>query len=233
MLSGFAGISLGSGRTHRARGSFTPRRTCWSCWSGKSAILYHRFSLVLPRANFDYASGGNSGLIQRNPPVELFSTCTVLFGLILMCTLGSRGRLTLPTIVNSPRDMAAVVISISARAFPVHMIRQVVVTTTMARISFANMAIASCSLGGSWLAQPALNSKIGFPCSCFTPSPALELISALSDQLTRLMRSSLCSYHTNPHTFPFKARDRSPRGEGAQPLTRSRPHRSGLVSSMI
>src|ERR1022692_3469394 len=30
-----------------------------------------------------------------------------------------------------------------------------------------------------------------------------------------------------------KAGDRSPRGEGAQPLTRSRPHRLGLVSPMI
>ena len=74
---------------------------------------------------------GNSGPIQRNPPVELLSTCTVLFGLILICTLGSRGRLTLPTIVNSPRDMAAVVISISARAFPPHVIIQIVVTATM------------------------------------------------------------------------------------------------------
>jgi hypothetical protein len=42
---------------------------------------------------------GNSGPIQRKPPVELLSTCTVLFGLILICALGSRGRLT-----NSSRD---------------------------------------------------------------------------------------------------------------------------------
>jgi hypothetical protein len=67
LLSGFAGISLGSGRTHRARGSFGPRRTCWSGrsrWSGKSAILYHHFSLVLPRANLDYASGRE---LRSNP----------------------------------------------------------------------------------------------------------------------------------------------------------------------
>jgi hypothetical protein len=67
---------------------------------------------------------GNSGPIQRNPPVELLSTCTVLLGPILICTLCSRGRLTLPTIVNSPRVMAAVVINISARAFPPHAITQ-------------------------------------------------------------------------------------------------------------
>jgi hypothetical protein len=85
---------------------------------------------------------GNSGPIQRKLPVEVLSTCTVLLGLILICTLGSRCRLTLPTIVNSPRDMAAVVMSISARAFPPHVIRHVVATATMARISFANMAIA-------------------------------------------------------------------------------------------
>jgi hypothetical protein len=84
---------------------------------------------------------GNSGPIQRNPPVELLSTCTVLLGLILMCTLCSRGRLTLPTIVNSPRVMAAVVINISARAFPPHVITQAVVTAATARISFASMAI--------------------------------------------------------------------------------------------
>jgi hypothetical protein len=84
---------------------------------------------------------GNSGPIQRNPPVELLSTRTVLLGLILILTLCSRGRLTLPTIVNSPRVMVAVVISISARAFPPHVITQVVVTATTARISFASTAL--------------------------------------------------------------------------------------------
>jgi len=77
---------------------------------------------------------------RRNPPVELLSTCTVLFGLILICTLGSRGRPTLPTIVNSPHVMAAVVIGISARAFPPQMITQAVVTAT-ARIIFASMSV--------------------------------------------------------------------------------------------
>jgi hypothetical protein len=84
---------------------------------------------------------GNSDPIQRNPPVELLSTCTVLLGLILIWTLGSRGRLTLPTIVNSPRDMAAVEINISARALPAHVITQADVTATAARISFASIAI--------------------------------------------------------------------------------------------
>jgi hypothetical protein len=84
---------------------------------------------------------GNSAPIQRNPPVKLRSTCTVLLGLILIFTLCSRGRLTLPTIVNSPRVMAAVVINISARAFPPHVITQAVETTTTARVSFASMAI--------------------------------------------------------------------------------------------
>jgi hypothetical protein len=86
---------------------------------------------------------GNSGPIQRNPPVEVLSTCTVLLGLILICTMGSRTPLTLPTIVNSPRDMAAVVINISARAFPPHAITQADVTT--APISFASMAIPAAS----------------------------------------------------------------------------------------
>ena len=88
---------------------------------------------------------GNSGPIQRKPPVELRSTRTVLSGLILMFTLGSRGRLTLPTIVNSPRGMAAVVISISARAVAPHAIGKIVVIVTMARISVANMAFTSCT----------------------------------------------------------------------------------------
>jgi hypothetical protein len=85
---------------------------------------------------------GNSGPIQRNPPVELLSTCTVLLGLILIFTLCSRGRLILPTIVNSPRVMAAVVINISARAFPLHVITQAVATAATARVSFASMAIS-------------------------------------------------------------------------------------------
>jgi glucan phosphoethanolaminetransferase (alkaline phosphatase superfamily) len=73
----------------------------------------------------------------------VLSTCTVLLGLILICTMGSRTRRTLPTIVNSPRDMAAVVINISARAFPAHASTQADVTT--APISFASMAIPAAS----------------------------------------------------------------------------------------
>ena len=57
---------------------------------------------------------GNSGPTQRNPPVELLSTCTVLLGPILRRTLCSRGRLTLPAITSSPCEMVAVVINISA-----------------------------------------------------------------------------------------------------------------------
>ena len=67
---------------------------------------------------------GNSGPIHLNPPVGVLSTCTVLLGLILISTLGSRGRLTLPTMTNSPRDMLAVVINISACALSRHVITQ-------------------------------------------------------------------------------------------------------------
>jgi hypothetical protein len=84
---------------------------------------------------------GKSGPIQRNPPVELLSTCTVLLELILICTLRSRGCLILPTITNSPRVMAAVVINISARAFPPHIVTQAVTATT-ARIIFASTSIS-------------------------------------------------------------------------------------------
>jgi hypothetical protein len=59
-----------------------------------------------------------------------------------MFTLCSRGRLTLPTIVNSPRVMAAVVMSISARALPPHMLTQAAATATTARVGFARMAIS-------------------------------------------------------------------------------------------
>ena len=83
---------------------------------------------------------GNSVPIHLNPPVGLPSTCTVSLGLILICTLGSRARLTLPIIVNSPRDMAAVVMSISARAFPTHMITPTAAITEAARIRLASTA---------------------------------------------------------------------------------------------
>jgi hypothetical protein len=83
---------------------------------------------------------GNSGPIHLNPPVEVLSTCTVLFGLILISTLGSRGRLTLPTITNSPRDMVAVVINISAYAFPSHVIAQAVITARTVPMNLAGMA---------------------------------------------------------------------------------------------
>src|SRR3974390_3116484 len=144
LLSGFAGISLGSGRTHRARGSYWPWRTCRSGWSGRSrkaAIFYHYFSLILPGGDFDYASRRK----LRSNPTKSSSRTTLdqycFAGLILICTLGSRGRLTLPTIVNSPRVMAAVVISISARAFPPQKITQAVVTA-MARMIFASISIS-------------------------------------------------------------------------------------------
>src|SRR4029078_10830554 len=38
--------------------------------------------------------GGNSGPIQRNPPVEVLSTWTVLAGLVLIWPLGGRGGAT-------------------------------------------------------------------------------------------------------------------------------------------
>jgi hypothetical protein len=75
-----------------------------------------------PDVIFTMQVEGNSGPIHRNPPVEVPSTFTVLLGLILISTPGSRGRLTRPTMTNSPRDMVAVVISISACALPVHII---------------------------------------------------------------------------------------------------------------
>jgi hypothetical protein len=63
-FSGFAGVSLGAGRTQRARGSCGPRRTCRSGRSGKAAVFYHHFSLILPGGDFDYASGGE---LRSNP----------------------------------------------------------------------------------------------------------------------------------------------------------------------
>ena len=83
---------------------------------------------------------GNSGPIHLNPPVGVLSTCTVLLGLILISTLGSRGRLTLPTMTNSPRDMLAVVINISACALSRHVITQAAATAATVLISFASMA---------------------------------------------------------------------------------------------
>jgi hypothetical protein len=82
---------------------------------------------------------GNSGPIHLNPPVEVLSTCTVLLGLILISTLGSRGRLTLPTITNSPCDILAVVMNISACAFPFPVITQTVVTARTLPMSFVSM----------------------------------------------------------------------------------------------
>jgi hypothetical protein len=47
----FAGVSLGARRT---------QPTCRSGRSGKAAVFYHHFSLILPRGNFDYPSGSVS-----------------------------------------------------------------------------------------------------------------------------------------------------------------------------
>ena len=113
-----------------------PRR---SGRAGKAAIFYHHFSLILAGGDFDYASGRK---LRSNPTKSTSRTALDLYcfvGAYFICTLGSRGRLTLPTIVNSPRVMAAVVISISARAFPPQVIAQAVVTAT-ARIIFASMS---------------------------------------------------------------------------------------------
>jgi hypothetical protein len=86
---------------------------------------------------------GYSNPIHLNPPVGVLSTWTVLPGLILICTLGSRGRLTLPTITNSPRVIAAVVTNISAHAFPPHVATVTVATARTARTSFASMEISN------------------------------------------------------------------------------------------
>ena len=83
---------------------------------------------------------GNSGPIHLNPPVEVLSTCTVLFGLILISTLGSSGRLILPTMTNSPCDILAVVINISACVLPLQVITMAVVAATLAPMSFESMA---------------------------------------------------------------------------------------------
>src|SRR5262245_19663335 len=83
---------------------------------------------------------GNSGPIHLNPPVEVLSTRTVLLGLILISTLGSRGRLTLPTITSSPRDMVAFVINISAYAFPSHVVTQAVITARTVPMNLASIA---------------------------------------------------------------------------------------------
>jgi hypothetical protein len=63
-LGGFAGISLGSGRTHRTRGSYGPRRTCRSRRYGKAAVFYHYFSFILSGGDLDYASGRK---LRSNP----------------------------------------------------------------------------------------------------------------------------------------------------------------------
>jgi hypothetical protein len=88
---------------------------------------------------------GNSAPIHLKPPVDVLSTCTVLVGLILISTLGSRGRLTRPATTNSPRDMVAVVIKISAWAFPLNVTRQAVEATAVP-ISFVRIASLPCRL---------------------------------------------------------------------------------------
>jgi hypothetical protein len=59
---------------------------------------------------------GNSGPIHLNVPVAVLSTFTVLAGLILISTLGSRVRRIRPSITKSPRRMMALVTEISADA---------------------------------------------------------------------------------------------------------------------
>jgi hypothetical protein len=66
-------------------------------------------------------------------------TWTVLVGLILISTPGSRDRLTLPTMTNSPRVMLAVVINISACALSHHEIQAIVAAVTVL-MSFARTA---------------------------------------------------------------------------------------------
>jgi hypothetical protein len=89
---------------------------------------------------------GNSAPTHLKPPVDVLSTWTVLVGLILISTLGSRGRLTRPAITSSPRDMVAVVINISAWAFPLNVTRQAVEATATAPISFLRIASLPCNL---------------------------------------------------------------------------------------
>ena len=139
-LAASPGSPLGPGGPIVPAGPAGPRGPAGPAGPGRPQFSITTSLLSSPEVISTMQVEGNSGPIQRNPPVELLSTCTVLLGLILICTLCSRGRLTLPTIVNSPRDMAAVVINISARAFPPHVITYAVATATTARISFASMA---------------------------------------------------------------------------------------------
>jgi hypothetical protein len=99
-----------------------------------------------PDVIFTMQVDGNSGPIHRNPPVEVLSTFTVLLGLILISTLGSRGRLTLPTMTNSPCDMVAVVMNISACALSVHAIAKPAIRAPTVPKGFANIMGLPASL---------------------------------------------------------------------------------------
>lgn len=63
---------------------------------------------------------GNSGPFHLNAPVPVLSIFTVLAGLILISTLGSRVPRIRPSITRSPRLMLALVMKISADALIGH-----------------------------------------------------------------------------------------------------------------
>jgi hypothetical protein len=150
---------------------------------------------------------GNSVPIQRNPPVELLSTCTVLLGLILICTLCSRGRLTLPTITSSPRVMAAVVINISARAFPPHVITQTIVTAAAARISFASMAIPCIPSECQIRSLKPTENKGATTRTDQRPYPAQkrQTVATVDEEIMDLTQPVIGAAEYGHHMFPLEA----------------------------
>jgi hypothetical protein len=65
LLSGLAGISLGSGRTFRAYRASGPLWACRSSRTRKPAVLYYHVSRIRPGGDLDNASGGK---LRSDPP---------------------------------------------------------------------------------------------------------------------------------------------------------------------
>jgi hypothetical protein len=82
---------------------------------------------------------GNSVPIHLNAPVAVLSTFTVLAGLILISTLGSRVRRIRPSITRSPRRMLALVTKISADALIGHAATRQVAVAAAALTSFESI----------------------------------------------------------------------------------------------
>jgi hypothetical protein len=82
---------------------------------------------------------GNSVPVHLNAPVAVLSTFTVLAGLILISTLGSRVRRIRPSITRSPRRMLALVTKISADALIGHAATRQVAVAAAALTSFESI----------------------------------------------------------------------------------------------